>query len=170
MSVQHPEKRWRTPAPLFRDPVFDGSADPTLVYNREEGCWWIFYTQRRASLPVVGVSGSFGTAIGIASSPDGGKTWVYRGTAQGLSIDWGQNTFWAPEVFFDEKAGLYRMIVTYIQGVPHRWGLSGGKSGMVHFVSRNLYEWQYRNFIFDRSDSDVIDACVFPLPEGGIPT
>lgn len=167
MMTEESGRKWRTPAPLFRDPVYDGSADPTVVYNREECCWWMFYTQRRASLPVVGVSGSFGTEVGIASSADGGKTWVYRGTAQGLSIDWGHNTFWAPEVFFDDQAGLYRMIVTYIQGVPHRWGLSGGKRGMVHFVSRNLYEWQYCNYIFGNSHSDIIDACVAPLPEGG---
>ena len=158
---------WRTPAPLFRDPVYDGSADPALVYNREERQWWMFYTQRRASLPVVGVSGSFGTQLGIASSPDAGKTWVYRGTAQGLSIDWGQNTFWAPDVFWDKQAGIYRMIVTYIQGIPHRWGLSGGKRGMAHFTSHNLYEWEFSNFIFDLPRADIIDACVFPLPAGG---
>lgn len=160
-------RQWKTPAPLYRDPVYDGSADPALVYNREEHQWWMFYTQRRASLPVTGVSGSFGTEIGIASSHDGGKTWVYRGTAQGLSIDWGHNTFWAPEVFWDEEAGVYRMIVTYIQGVPHRWGLSGGKSGMIHFISQNLYEWHYSNFVFNRCRSDIIDACVHPLPQGG---
>ena len=160
-------QQWKTPAPLYRDPVYDGSADPALVYNREEHQWWMFYTQRRASLPVTGVSGSFGTEIGIASSHDGGKTLVYRGTAQGLSIDWWHNTFWAPEVFWDEEAGVYRMIVTYIQGVPHRWGLSGGKSGMVHFISQNLYEWHYSNFVFNRCRSDIIDACVHPLPQGG---
>lgn len=167
MTAEQAGRQWKTLAPLFRDPVYDGCSDPTVVYNQEENSWWMFYTQRRASLPVVGVSGSFGTEVGIASSPDGGKTWVYRGTAQGLSIDWGHNTFWAPEVFFDKKAGLYRMIVTYTQGVPHRWGLCGGKCGMVHYTSRNLYEWKYCNFVFGRQHSDIIDACVFPLPQGG---
>lgn len=158
---------WKTPSPLFRDPIYDGSADPVVVYNREEKEWWMLYTQRRATIPVVGVSGSFGTEIGIASSPDGGKTWVYRGTAQGLAIDWGHNTFWAPEVFYDEEAGYYRMIVTYIQGVPHKWELSGGKNGMVQYTSKNLYEWTYSNYIFNESKLDVIDACVYPLPNGG---
>lgn len=37
-------------APLFRDPVFDGAADPVLIYNREEKCWWMLYTNRRAKL------------------------------------------------------------------------------------------------------------------------
>ncbi|MEG1875520.1 MAG: hypothetical protein RR185_08120, partial [Angelakisella sp.] len=106
-NQKHLETNWKTPAPLYRDPVFDGAADPTVIYNHEDGCWWMLYTQRRASLPVVGVSGSFGTAIGIASSHDGGKTWVYRGICEGLEIDRGHNTFWAPEVFYDSQCGLY---------------------------------------------------------------
>ena len=36
------------PAPLFRDPIHDGAADPTLVWNRAEKCWWMLYTNRRA--------------------------------------------------------------------------------------------------------------------------
>ena len=37
------------PAPLFRDPVTDGAADPVLIWNREEKKWWMLYTQRRAN-------------------------------------------------------------------------------------------------------------------------
>lgn len=29
------------PAPLFRDPVTDGAADPVIVWNREEKSWWM---------------------------------------------------------------------------------------------------------------------------------
>jgi hypothetical protein len=36
--------------PLFRDPVYDGAADPTVIYNRVEKKWFMFYTNRRASL------------------------------------------------------------------------------------------------------------------------
>src|SRR5215831_12042126 len=36
----------KAPAPLFRDPIFDGAADPVVVYNREKKQWWMFYTQR----------------------------------------------------------------------------------------------------------------------------
>ncbi len=31
------------PAPLFRDPVFDGAADPSLIWNDQERAWWVFY-------------------------------------------------------------------------------------------------------------------------------
>ena len=38
------------PAPLYRDPVFDGAADPSLIWNDKERAWWVFYTNRRALL------------------------------------------------------------------------------------------------------------------------
>ncbi len=41
-----------TPAPLFRDPVYDGAADPVLVWNPDRCVWWMFYTQRRAKIDV----------------------------------------------------------------------------------------------------------------------
>jgi len=37
--------------PLFRDPVFDGAADPVVVWNRQERKWFMFYTNRRANVP-----------------------------------------------------------------------------------------------------------------------
>ena len=71
------------PAPLYRDPVFDGAADPSLIWNDKERAWWIFYTNRRANAPDAqdGVRWCHGTDIGISSSADGGLTWTYRGTA-----------------------------------------------------------------------------------------
>jgi len=29
--------------------VFDGAADPSLIWNDKERSWWIFYTNRRAN-------------------------------------------------------------------------------------------------------------------------
>ena len=58
------------PAPLFRDPVFDGAADPSLVWHGLEKAWYIFYTQRRANQDLPGVAWAFGTRIGIARSKD----------------------------------------------------------------------------------------------------
>jgi hypothetical protein len=29
----------KAPAPLFRDPITDGAADPTVVWNRCENAW-----------------------------------------------------------------------------------------------------------------------------------
>ena len=62
------------PAPLFRDPIYDGPTDPTVIYNREEKTWWIIYTSRRATAPCQGVAWVHGTALGAASSDDGGQT------------------------------------------------------------------------------------------------
>ena len=59
----------------------------------------MFYTQRRSFGYQFGVTSYHGTDIGIAVSKDGLK-WLYRGIAEGLVIDWGRNTFWAPEVIF----------------------------------------------------------------------
>ena len=36
-------------APLFRDPIYDGAADPVLIWNREAKEWWMIYTNRRAT-------------------------------------------------------------------------------------------------------------------------
>ena len=60
----------KSPAPLFRDPVFDGAADPSAIWNHKTGEWWIFYTQRRASRVFDNVAYCYGTAIGIAVSAD----------------------------------------------------------------------------------------------------
>src|SRR6266540_257697 len=43
------------PKPLYRDPVYDGAADPVVVWNQQAKTWWMFYTSRRANVP--GLSG-----------------------------------------------------------------------------------------------------------------
>lgn len=68
-----------TPAPLYRDPVFDGAADPVLVWNPRKLVWWMFYTQRRAKIDVPGVEWCHGTEIGVAESRDKGFTWTHIG-------------------------------------------------------------------------------------------
>src|SRR5690348_11486749 len=69
--------------PLFRDPVFDGAADPALVWHRARKKWLMFYTNRRAgATELPGFSWVHGTKIGIAESADGGATWRYAGTAE----------------------------------------------------------------------------------------
>ena len=87
------KKEVALPAPLFRDPIYDCPTDPTIIWNREEKQWYLFYTQRRAADTSTGVSWVHGTKIGIAVSKDGGK-WLYRGTLEGLDIEKGHNTFW----------------------------------------------------------------------------
>ncbi|WP_226667844.1 glycosyl hydrolase [Metabacillus litoralis] len=149
-------------SPIFRDPIFDGAADPTIIWNHEEKQWWILYTSRRANVQCEGVSWVHGTDIGIASSSDGGQTWVYRGIIQGLDFERGRNTFWAPEIIFHE--GVYHMYVSYIQGVPNQW--EGHKRQILHYTSHNLWDWTFKSNLKLSSDY-VIDACVYELPKGG---
>ena len=147
-------------APLFCDPVYNGAADPTIIWNRQEQSWWIFYTNRRAFGLNQGVSYYHGTDIGIASSSDGGRTWIYRGTAQGLNYEPGRNTYWAPEIL--EHEGVYHMYVSYVRGIPQDWECP---RSILHYTSRDLWNWNYESTLKLTSDR-VIDACVIRLPDG----
>jgi hypothetical protein len=158
-----PGKRRTPPAPLYRDPVFDGAADPSLVWNDKERAWWIFYTNRRANAPDAqdGVRWCHGTDIGIASSTDGGRTWTYRGTAKGLEFEPGRNTFWAPCLV--EHGRTYHMFAAYVRGVPADWS---GDRHILHYTSRDLVNWKYEAVV-PLSSERVIDAFVLAKPDGG---
>ena len=142
------------PAPLFRDPITDGAADPVLIWNRAEKKWWMLYTQRRANTEAADVAFCYGTKIGVASGEDNGQTWVNRGTLN-LEFEAGSNTFWAPDVVYHNAE--YHMFVVYIQGVRIHWG---GKARMAHYVSKNLWDWKFIGFLKLSSDA-VIDASLF---------
>jgi hypothetical protein len=150
------------PAPLFRDPIYDGAADPSFVWNDRERAWWVLYTNRRANAPDAqdGVRWCHGTDLGIASSPDG-RTWTYRGTAQGLEFEPGRNTFWAPCLV--THGGAYHMFVAYVRGVPADWS---GDRHIVHYTSRDLVHWMRKSVLALSSDR-VIDAFVYAKPSGG---
>jgi len=146
--------------PLFRDPVHDGAADPSLCWNREEGKWFMFYTNRRANEPnTPGVSWVHGTRIGIAESSDGGASWEYRGTAE---IDYGKDdyTYWAPEVLYHN--GVYHMYLSIVPGIFTDWNAS---RHIIHLTSKDLLKWKYESTLKLSSDK-VIDACVSRLPDG----
>ena len=148
------------PAPLFRDPIYDGAADPTVIWNRQESAWWLLYTSRRANVPCRGVAWAHGTDIGIASSADRGRAWRYRGTLDGLEFEPGRNTFWAPEVIYCD--GLYHMYVSYVRGVPHDWS---GARAIVHLTSEDLWRWRNESILALSSDR-VIDAALHRMPGG----
>ncbi len=151
------------PAPLFRDPIFDGAADPTVIYNPHEDAWWIFYTNRRTTIAIEdGLVWLFGSDVGVASSGDGGASWQYRGTVEGLAFEWGRGTYWAPEVV--EHDGTFHMFLSYIRGVP----VSGPAPRMTihHYTSPDLVRWTHLGPLALPSER-VIDACVAPRPAGG---
>ncbi|MCM1121630.1 MAG: glycosyl hydrolase [Ruminococcus flavefaciens] len=150
------KKKVYLPAPMFRDPIYDCPTDPMVIWNHKEGMWYLFYTQRRALAPTIGVSWIHGTAIGVATSQDGSK-WLYRGTLEGLDIEHGHNTFWAPEIIYAE--GTYHMFVSYITGIPTDWEYP---RQMLHYISANLWDWNFKGRV--NLDSErVIDACIYEI-------
>jgi hypothetical protein len=151
-------------APIYRDPIADGAADPTVVRKAGTGEWWMFYTNRQPASDGPKFTWIHGSPIGVAVSTDDGASWVYRGTVARLDApaDLGQrNTHWAPEVIFAE--GQYHMFLSYLTGVPHDW--PGFDRTIVHFTSPDLENWT-RVGPLTLSSSRVIDACVFHCPDG----
>lgn len=148
----------KAPAPLYRDPIYDGAADPTLIYNKDKKEWWMFYTQRKANQQSANVAFCYGTSIGIATSSDHGQTWVYKG-APALEFEEGVNTFWAPDVILDKDT--YHMFVVYIKGVRNDWG---GKAQLLHYTSKDLWHWKKEGYLKLKPDN-VIDPTFYKMPD-----
>ncbi len=149
------------PKPLYADPVFDGAADPVVIYHQKEKKWLMFYTNRRAThAQAEGVTWVHGTRIGIAQSVDGGTTWTYRDTANINYRPHPGYTHWAPEVI--EHQGLYHMYLTYVPGTFPDWK---HPRHIVHLTSPDGFNWEYRSTLPLVTDK-VIDASVYRLPNG----
>jgi hypothetical protein len=153
------------PKPLYRDPVYDGAADPVVIWNPAVRRWWMFYTNRRANRPELsGVAWVHGTPIGIAESADGGITWTYAGDADiklppDLTTD--PRTLWAPDVF-RAPDGVCHMFLTVVPGVFEDWD---HPRTLVHLTSTDLRTWDHAQPLQLASDR-VIDAAVRQLPDG----
>src|SRR5215469_1683678 len=149
------------PKPLYRDPIHDGAADPSLIWNRKKHEWMMFSTNRRAdmSAPPHDVAWVHGTKIGIAESSDGGATWKYAGTAE---IPYGKPdyTFWAPELLSDR--GMYHMFLTVVPGTFHDWN---APREIIHLTSKDLLKWKFVSRLALSSDR-TIDPCVLKLDDG----
>ncbi len=148
------------PKPLFRDPVYDGAADPVVVYNKQKKMWWMFYTNRRANMKdSTGVAWVHGTRIGIAQSNDG-SNWKYVDTANiNYRPDSGY-TFWAPDIINDK--GTYHMFLTYVPGIFTDWN---HPRTVIHLTSKNLQDWKYESTL-PLVNEKVIDPSIFKLPDG----
>lgn len=151
------------PKPLYRDPVYDGAADPGIIYDRAARTWLMFYTNRRANVPgLTAVTWVHGTPIGVAASPDGAH-WTYRGTVAfppDIPHTQGTPTFWAPTLVYHD--GVYHMFVVVVPGIFADWQ---HPRHIVHVTSRDLKTWHYEGTLPLATDK-VIDPCVYRLPDG----
>ncbi len=152
--------------PLYRDPLFDGAADPVVVYGGSSGRWYMLYTNRRANAPTTrGVEWVHGTRIGMAESVDAGVTWRYSGEADiELPAQFGgaNATHWAPDVVRDEL-GTFHMFLTVVPGIFEDWN---HPRHIVHLTSRDLRIWRDARLV-KLATTHAIDASVIRLPEGG---
>lgn len=156
-SFSQKNKAIMVPKPLYRDSIYDGAADPVVIWNKSEKKWFMFYTNRRANVKDLdGVSWVHATRIGIAESKDGVR-WVYRDTCD-IQYRLTDYTHWAPEVI--EHKGMYHMYLTYVPGVFKDWR---HPRYIVHLTSKNMINWKFESKLQLASDR-CIDACVFKLP------
>ncbi|GAA4294040.1 family 43 glycosylhydrolase [Aestuariibaculum suncheonense] len=145
--------------PLFRDPVFDGAADPSILWNKIDKVWYMYYTNRRAKdTTLSGVAWVHGTKIGIAESKDGAH-WTYKGTCN-IDYDIENVTHWAPDVL--EYDGIYHMYLTIVPGIFEDWY---HPRYIVHLTSKNMVDWVFQSKL-ELASERCIDADVFRLPNG----
>jgi GH43 family beta-xylosidase len=152
--------------PLFRDPIFDGAADPAVIHAGSFGRWYMLYTNRRANLEDSrGVEWVHGTHIGIAESLDAGRTWRHAGIAHiELPPEYGvgSSTHWAPDVVRDD-AGKFHMFLTVVPGIFDSWDYP---RMMVHLTSQDLRSWSNAKPVTLAAERPI-DASVVKLPTGG---
>ena len=147
--------------PLFRDPIYDGAADPVVIWNEQEQKWFMYYTNRRANIEDPnGVRWVHGTRIGIAESNDGGASWQYRDTCNINYRPIEEYTHWAPEVICQKDT--FHMYLTYVPGIFSDWK---HPRWIVHLTSKNGIDWNFESKLTLNSEK-VIDACVALLPNG----
>lgn len=150
------------PVPLLRDPVHDGAADASTVWDPATRQWRMFYTNRRATLPLADpkdVRWVHGTHIGMAHSADG-LNWRYAGIAAIPEHCTGP-TLWAPEI--QRIDGQWHLWLTVVPGVFGNWN---APRRIVHLTSPDLDRWTCAGPV-DLGSDRVIDASVVTLPGGG---
>ena len=91
---------------------------------------------------------------GLVLSDQGTRTVSYTHLLN-LDFEEGKNTFWAPELIFNN--GTYHLFVTYIRGVSSKWS---GKASIHHYTSTDMWRWKHHGAL-NLSGGSVIDATVF---------
>lgn len=159
----------KAPAPLFDDPEFHGATDPFIIWNPAKNQWFMYYTQRRATMENPrGVSWVHGSKIAFATSSDG-VTWAYGGTCKGdngltdpLAQTDGKGiepgiTWWAPGLLWE--GNQIHMWVSRVDGIYDHWV---GKREIMHFVSPDGVNFTYKSTA-KLSSERVIDATVYKV-------
>jgi hypothetical protein len=134
------------PKPLYRDPVFDGAADVSIVYDRAAQLWKMFYTNRRATMKLPDpkdVAWVHGTAIFPKACTD--------------------VTLWAPEIYYEN--GTYHMWLTIVPGIFHGWGDPGADGRVEHLTSTDLSKWKCEGTV-KLDTGRMIDPTVIKLGQG----
>ena len=151
--------------PLYRDPVYDGAADPTIVWNPLMKQWWMYYTDRRANVPgLSGVTWVHGTPIGIAESADGGAHWQFVRLARfDLPAEYGGTnvTCWAPDLT-RAPDGTWQMFLTVVPGIFDNWN---HPRSIVQLTSTDMVHWNHPRKLALASDR-VIDPSIEHMPDG----
>ena len=162
----------QTGIPTIVDPIHDGAADPTLVWNAQRGEWWCLFVQRRSNTRTLRPEWNgrcHGTAVAVASAGDGGRRWIFRGSLD-LDPGWTHDTYWGPDVVADDD-GILHLFVTRIDGVPEdeAWDTFGRPSPWHRRIRR--YEspdgetWSAQGAI-DLGTDWAVDPTVHRLPDG----
>lgn len=136
------------PVPLYTDPFFLGAADPEVVWNKKEKCWWMFYTNRRTENPNGDPLPA--SSIGVATSKDW-RNWSLLGY---IKIDGvgglpnGVNVTWAPGIVCE--GDTYHMFLTFKKGNgdTDRWGIP--ESVILHLTAPSndlLYGWKSKKML-----------------------
>lgn len=153
------DKKQLAEKPLFRDPIYDGAADPTIIWNEKEKKWFMFYTNRRAKdTTAKGITWVHGTKIGVATSVDGAK-WTYKDTCT-INYKLKDVTYWAPDVI--KYKNKYHMYLTIVPGIFNDWY---HPRSIIHLTSSNLMDWKFESELKLASER-CIDASVYKLPNG----
>jgi len=151
--------------PLYRDPVYDGAADQTIIWNPIAKKWWMYYTDRRANVPgLSGVTWVHGTPIGIAESADGGAHWKFVRMAQfDLPENYGGTnvTCWAPDLT-RAPDGTWQMFLTVVPGIFENWN---HPRDILQLTSTDLVHWNHPRKLSLASDR-VIDPSIEHMPDG----
>ena len=164
--------------PFYADPVFDAAHDAEFVWHAQEQTWWVVYLQNRYNSNAKDALGQgcplcdF-TDLGMASTPDQGRTWVYRGVMTGLSVppadradapfnrsqEYGGATWWRPCVFYDEATDLYHGFFVY-------WSETDTESdtSLAHYTSTNVSHWSFVGWV--RHNTEGYDSAVTKLASG----